>query len=203
MPSVPKNSKTIFQERARRTHDQINSAKRRLQVLRGGDRRVSIPPPNNAETPIVVREALVDYIEKLEEEEKLDHLMQQSSRVMFKCSTVFPFDFFPDKIILDEAKLNIIIKEFFATESIHSVMIKNIKDIQIQSSIFFATVIIIPDIYTSEPISVGYLRKKDAYEMRRLVQGILVCQREGIDLGKLDVMEFKDKVRRVGTSNTV
>lgn len=150
--------------------------------------------------PIVIRDAVATYIERIEEEEKLDHLLQQSNRILFQCRTVFPFDFFPDRLIVDETKVNVILKEFFATENVHGILIENIKDIQIQTSIFFASLTIIPDIYFGEPVELKYLHKRDAYEVRKIIQGIIVCQREGIDLSKLDARQVKDKVRKVGTA---
>lgn len=189
MTNSPKISKNIYKD---------EDSKNRSEVLNTKKNNVSSPNP-----PIVIRESLVDYIEKVEEEEKLDRLLQQSNRVLFKCSTVFPFDFFPDRIIVDETKVNVILKEFFATESVHGILIENIKDIQIQTSILFASLTIVPDIYFGAPVSIVYLLKKDAYELRRLIQGIILCQREGIDLSKLDIGQIKDKVRKVGTAISV
>jgi hypothetical protein len=153
------------------------------------------PPPG----PTVINNSQDDK-EKREQVERLDKLVEQSNRVLLQCQTVFPFDIFPDTLIVDERKVNIIYKEFFLSENVHSVLIENIQDVQIEAGALFAKLTVIPSLYPDTMVSVEYLRKNDAFEARRLIQGIIACKREGIDLSKLDLPEIVDKIRAVGSA---
>ena len=132
--------------------------------------------------------------------EKLTRLAQMSNDILFRCRTVFPFDFFPDTVIVDKTKVNFIIKEFFLSEIVHSIMIKNIKDIQVETSAFFAKIVIIPDVYLGQAITVSYLSKSGAQEARRVIQGLMLCYKEGIDISDLDASEIKNKIETAGTA---
>ena len=44
--------------------------------------------------------------------------VDQVNETLFTFSTAFPFDFFPDDVVLDRFKINVIKRDFFATERI-------------------------------------------------------------------------------------
>jgi hypothetical protein len=140
------------------------------------------------------------YIERIRKTEKLSELAHMSNDILFKCQTVFPFDFFPDTIVIDKTKVNIVFKMFFWSETVHSIMLKNIKDIQVDSNVFFATLTIIPDVYVGQATSVSYLHKSCALEARRIIQGLMLCYREGLDISDLDTRDIKGKIETVGTA---
>jgi hypothetical protein len=137
------------------------------------------PPPQNGESkdPINqgVEEAVKDLIKEEEKSrQKLDDLIQRSEKVLLKISTVFPFDLFPNDIIVDENKVNIIKREFFWSEQIHSIMIREINDVIVESNPFFATLIILDEGYREQEIRVNYLWKSEAMKARRIIQGLMV-----------------------------
>ncbi len=124
--------------------------------------------------------------------------LTNNSNVLFKATAVFPFDFFPDNLSVDKNKVNIVYKEFFASEDIHSILIKNIKDIEIETSPFFATIKIVPDGYPASPIRITYLKKKEAIKARRIIQGLMTCYKEGIDLAKIKSNSLIQKIEDLG-----
>ena len=169
-----------------------------------GDRRIrtptkylpDIPVPNISELPIEVR----TYIDRMKKEDKLRELAQRSNETLFKCNTVFPFDFFPDTLIIDKTKINIINKVFFLSESVHSIMIRTIKDLQVDSNIFFAKLTIIPDVYMGQSTEISYLKKSEALMARRIIQGLMLCQREDVDISDLDAKEIRTKIETAGSA---
>lgn len=120
-------------------------------------------------------EAVKDLVRESEKnKQKLDELVEKSGRALFKASTVFPFELFPTTLIIDENKVTIFYREFFWSERIHSIMIRDIKDVIVETSLFFATLIIIDDAFKDDPVRIHYLWKKQAMHARKLVQGLIV-----------------------------
>lgn len=131
-------------------------------------------------------------------DQKLEDLAEKSDQILLKISTVFPFTFFVNDIIVDPYKVNIIFRNFFWSEQIHSVMIRDILDVVVETSIFFATLRIVDQGYTENSINITYLWKKDALEARKIIQGLIVAHRQGIDMSKSDEDGFKTSVENIG-----
>lgn len=134
----------------------------------------------------------------LQDEQKLNKLVIGSSQVFLKISSVFPFDFFPDDLTIDDNKVSFIIREFFFSEDIYSIIIKSIKDVEIECGPFFATLKIVPEWFPGKIVQVNYLKKSEAIEARRLILGLICACREGIDVTKLDQDKVKKMVEKVG-----
>lgn len=140
----------------------------------------------------------IDRIVRDGEKAKLENLVQRTDRVLLKISAVFPFDFCPDEIIIDENKVNLVIREFFFSAQTHSIMIKMIKDVAIECSPFFATFKLVPDGYPGEPIVIRFLKKNDATRARAIILGLMVSLKEGVDPTKAPTKELKKNIETVG-----
>lgn len=135
--------------------------------------------------------------------DKFESLLKSSKKVLFQTSGVFPFDFFPDEITIDENKVNIIFHEFFLSDDVHSIMIEMIRDIEVETGPLFAILKIVPDGYPGHALELRYLKKKDALKARRIIEGLMVARRHGIDPAKLDASDFVDKLELLGKTNLV
>jgi len=137
------------------------------------------------------------------EMQKFADVLNASGKVLFKASSVFPFDLFPDEITIDECKINIVFHEFFLSEDIHSITIDMIKDVKVEHGPFFASLKIVPDGYPGQPLEVRYLKKEDAIKARRIVQGLIVARKQGLDPAKLDFYDFINKIESLGATHLV
>lgn len=202
---MPKNNGTIFS--ANGVKDNSSDIVRNTNNKRGGplvtkkipDRYMRTLTNHLSELPDIPEDMRM-YIDRLRKTDELTKLARMSNDILFKCTTVFPFDLFPDTLIIDKTKVNFIFKEFFLSETVHSIMLKNVKDIQIEASLFFAKLIIVPDVYVGQPTNISYLSKSCALEARRIIQGLMLCSKEGIDLSDLDAKDIKSKIEIAGTA---
>jgi hypothetical protein len=137
---------------------------------------------------------------KLIEEKKLDDLVSKSRRILYRTKTVFPFDLFPDEIIIDENKVDIIVKPFFYTENIFPVLLKNIHGVTINSSLFFASLSFEVIGMENDPGEIRFLWSNDAYKIKRIVTGLTIAIKEGLDLSKIPAEELVTKVEEIGKS---
>ena len=71
-------------------------------------------------------------------------------------------------------------------------------DVVIQTSILFASLNIVDKSFTQNTVTVEYLNRADAEKARRIIQGLVVASKEGIDLLKLDLTNLKMKLEEIG-----
>jgi hypothetical protein len=81
---------------------------------------------------------------KTEEKAKLNRrkvakLVKRSNRILVSISThAFPFDIFPDTVNIEESRVTIVRRRLLSS-SAHSIDIRNISNVFINSSLFFFT----------------------------------------------------------------
>ena len=131
-------------------------------------------------------------------ERDFGNLVEKSDQVLIKIKAVFPFDFFPNHISVDVNKVNIVTNDFLS-QRIHSVLIKDISDIYVDSGILFASLNIIDwGFNNNKSITINYLKKDEASQALKIIQGLMVGARQNVDLSKIDVPDFKNKVEIIG-----
>ena len=78
-----------------------------------------------------------------------------------------------------------------------------VKDIEVEAGPIFALLRIVPDGFPGHPIIIRFLKKKDALKIRRVIQGLMVAKRHGVDFARLDEAEFEHKLELLGTTHLV
>jgi hypothetical protein len=139
---------------------------------------------------------------KKKEAKKLDDLVKKSSRELFRMSTVFPFDLFPNTITVDEEKVNIIYRYFFNLEkNIFSILIKNITGVYIRNFWFLTAMTFEVTGYETNPEPVRFLYTRDAIRARRIILGLVACEKEKVDISKIPTDELVAKAEEIGKAN--
>ena len=130
----------------------------------------------------------------------LNKLARGSARVILDIKAVFPFNFFPDEVIADEAKVSVHTNYFFYNKEVRSIEYKDIFNIAVQQGLFFATLEIVDRFFSQDPLIIPYLKKKDAIKARRILQGMIITKNEKIETQDLSINELVDKLERIGKS---
>ena len=156
-----------------------------------------IPKDGKEAQEIGEKQALRDT-QKAEEKskQKLDNLLQNAHKVVLSIKNTFPFVLFPDELIIDANKVDIIYNEFFSSSQAVTILVNDIADVVVETSLFFAALKITTkskDFYT-----VRYLKKADAIRARRILEGIILTLEAGIDLTSIDKGEIQSKVEAIG-----
>lgn len=135
------------------------------------------------------------------DKQKLDNLISVSNKILFSAQTVFPFDFFPKKIIIDFNQIHFVSKMFFLSDHIRSVDIRDIGDVSVALVPFFATLTITDKNFNDLPIVIKYLKKDDALKIRRIVQGMTISRKMDIDISTMeDDVNLVEKLEKLGSS---
>ncbi len=131
-------------------------------------------------------------------EQKLDKMVEQSRSNLLYIKTAIPFNPFPHKVIVDIHKVTIIYKYFFFSEQVHSVYIKDISDVLIETSWIFSTLKIVDVGFTDNSIDINYLTRGDAVMARKIIQGLIVAHKNGLDLSKYESPDLSKKLEELG-----
>lgn len=157
---------------------------------------------NKLDTEGAAEEASKEEIKKdIKSSKKLDAIYEKASEVLYKISSIFPFTFFPDEIIIDREKINIVTREFFSTGRTRSIPYANVLDVIVDVDLFFAKLTIIDNSFTENIVTLKYLPKKETLCLRKIIQGFMIAVKEKIDLTGLSGKEIREKIEKIGETH--
>lgn len=134
----------------------------------------------------------------------VEGLVRKSNRILASVSSYgFPFNLFPDTINIEEGRITVITRNFFFSSQVHSVDIKDISNIFINMSPFFAQLVIVSKTFTENDIRIRSLRKKDAIFARRIIEGLRIFENKQIDTSDYTKEELISKLKELSTTGIV
>lgn len=136
------------------------------------------------------------------DEQKLEQAVKESSECLIEVKTVFPFTLFPHTISIDRHKLTLTYRSFFNAEESVSVPIPNLKNIQASLDPFFGSLVITSDHFANNTQEIKFLKREDAKEIQRLIQGAMVANTEKIDVSKVEVPKLRELLLELGSANS-
>lgn len=128
------------------------------------------------------------------------HLIKQN-RVLLTIRAVFPFDLFPDVLIIDENKVNVYIHDFFFNKDVRSFSYKDIQFVEIVTSVIFASLQIKVFGFPNDNIIINYLKKDDARRARRMIQGLMDGTKGNVDFSQLSTQDLTTQSELLGSSH--
>ena len=131
-------------------------------------------------------------------------LVKKSNRILATISSFgFPIKLLADTINIEEGRVTIITRNFFMSSLVHSVDIKDISNIFINTSPFFAQLVIVSKTFTENEIRLKNLRKKEAVIVRRIIEGLRVFDNKQIDTSGYTKQELVTKLEELSTTEIV
>ncbi len=161
--------------------------------------RDSLP---SRERQIKEESQIADKQQRLENETVAD-LVKKSNRILVSISShAFPFDPFPNTINVEDTRVTIIDRHLLSSE-VHSVDIRNISNIFINTTFLFSQLAIISETYEENEIRVGNLRTKEAIFVRRIIEGLRMFEDKQIDTSSYSKEELIAKLKKLSTTEIV
>lgn len=127
---------------------------------------------------------------------KLNDLIHKSENVLLNAKNIMPI--FKDEIVIEANKITVIKRPFFFSEKIHSISVKDITDVYIETAPFFANISIIDANFSETTIKIKWFWKNKAEKARRIITGLMEASKEGIDLKQLSNFELDKKLEEIG-----
>lgn len=131
---------------------------------------------------------------------ELEKLSDSANTKLFSCKTVFPFTLFPDEIYVDKTKVTIAKKVFFLSKNVKTILIKDIRFIDVGTSPFFATLSIEIINYEQNPAPIRFLKRNDAIKMHDIISGMIAVKAEHIDLEDISRKKIVEEATTIGSS---
>lgn len=120
------------------------------------------------------------------DEDLLKEIVQKSNEIIADARAVWPFDFFPNEIMLDRTKVTIIERTFFWSRNVMSFRVEDILNVSVATGPFFGSITIASRVMsTVDHFTVAFLWRRDAIYLKSILQGYLIAQQNKIDVSHL------------------
>lgn len=141
-----------------------------------------------------------DSLEHTQGPQNLNSLVNKTHNTLLTIRSIRIFDFFPDKLIIDENKVSFIYKDAFGVKSIHSVLIENITYVEAHTSLITGCLVVVDSSNYRHPIElkIENLRKEAAIRARKLIQGLVHAKTLQLDLTELTAFELEQRLEELG-----
>jgi hypothetical protein len=153
---------------------------------------------------VSVGETQVVRDKKSADKSATEGLVRKSNRILVSISSRgFPFNLFSNTINVEEGRITIITRSFLLSSRVHSVDIKDVSNVFINTAPFFAELVIVSKTFTENEIKVRYLEKKDAVFARRIIEGLRIFENKQIDTSNYTKGELISKLEELSTTKIV
>ena len=96
-----------------------------------------------------------------------------------------------------------IIHRHFLSSEVHSIDMKSISNIFINTTWFFSQLVIISKTFEENEVKIRNLRTKDAIFVRRIIEGLRIFEREEINTSDYTVEELVSELKKLSTTAIV
>lgn len=130
----------------------------------------------------------------------VNDLVKMSNRRIISISSQFPWDLFPNTIDVEESRVTFKFSQFFSSQS-HSVDVKDISNVFIEFSMFFATLQVVSRTYVQNDIKIGNLNKAKAKKVQRIIEGLRTFATHEINTSNYEIKELVSKIEEFHTTH--
>jgi hypothetical protein len=150
--------------------------------------------------------ATVSLLKKLKVDRKkqtanLVELVGGAEENLLSVHTVFPFVMIADTLKVDRQKLTIVHNALFRTSHTASIRLKDLRNVQADVGPLFGSITLTSQHFLNNTQTVKYLKRKDIIETQRLLQGFMIAHEAQIDTDKIEHLELKSLLNRLGQEN--
>jgi hypothetical protein len=163
-------------------------------------RKISIENVKDHTQSGIDAQARISAAKNEADKQMVNDLVRKSNRRIISISSSFPWSFFPDTINVEESRVTFNFSQFLFSQS-HSVEIKDISNVYIESSMFFATLQVVSRTYIQNHIKIGHLNKKKAVLVQRIIEGLRTFSEHNINTSNYEIDELISKIGEFHTES--
>lgn len=124
-------------------------------------------------------------------------MIKSADETLFSAKTAFPFTLFPSYIVVDRNQVNIAIGVFFSTKQYLTFLIESINNVIVRKGVLFAEIEFEVTGHEQNPPKVNYLENRDAEQVKKIIDAILLAKASNVDvweLAKEEVLHMAEKL---------
>jgi hypothetical protein len=129
----------------------------------------------------------------------VDTLLEQNPEVLYTVQGVFPFTLKPSTLIIDKTKILFYERFFPIGHSIQTMAVSDISSVIVETAFPFASLRIFNKFYVNEPIVITHIPDRHAKKARRIIDGLVLANREGIDVVAAENSNLPNKLEAIGS----
>lgn len=171
---------------------------------KNGETKARYPPPPADEVvkaEIRAREdpsgRMIMSLRHETQEQKLNRVAKQTV-VLWRIKAVWPFDLFPNQIVIYENKVDIVYGIFFWSSWVFPILLSNLNAVTMSTNPLFATLTFEITGYEDNPKPVSWLKKDQALVAQRIITGLLSMHKGGVDLTKWTPDQVRQMAEEIG-----
>ncbi len=127
---------------------------------------------------------------------------KQMTEVLHSVSAVFPFDLFPNKLVIYRNRVDFIYNHFFFVQEILPIHLQNIISASVSINIVFATFELevsgLPRTREAYPSAIGWLPIGQTKRALQIVTGLVAARDENLATDHLSTQELLDYLEKMG-----
>lgn len=146
-----------------------------------------------------VQEAMKETIkENRKNTFKFFGLMNKSERLVFRLKNIIPI--LTGEVVIDTAKITFIHRPFILSERIHSISVRDISDVYVDTAPFFGTLSVVDTNFAENRaiVRMNWLWKREAEKARRIITGLMAAAKEEVDLKNIEDEGLDEKLEEIG-----
>lgn len=125
------------------------------------------------------------------------------NRVLYIAHSIWPFDFFPDTVCVQEKSLTLVRKKFWGISWTEFIPIHDMGSARLYTGPFFASLVLERKIPAQE-IEMKYLHKKDAIIIKELIDALLLEKNKVMDIPEEMPLPLKtDFLTKIGKNDKI
>ena len=133
-----------------------------------------------------------------QKEDKLDILLAKKKK-LFQAFAIFPFQLRPDELIIDTQKITLLYNELFGPSTAETILLDQVEDVEIDISLWFGTLRILSLTHDKQWLKITGMHRNDTIKAKRIIEGLLIAKKEGIDFDVNDTTALADKLEKLGS----
>ena len=149
------------------------------------------------------QESINEHIKDIETDRRtISDMVKNSNDILMSVSTIFPYKLFPTTINVEATRITIITRQLLSSQ-VHSVDIKDISSVFIETSFIFASLTLISKTYAQKEFVIDYLWKKEAILIRRIIEGLRMFEKKDINTTNFSREELLNKLAELSATKIV
>lgn len=128
----------------------------------------------------------------------LDRIAFDSHDELAKFRGVWPFDFFPDEVIINRTNITIIRHYFFFVSQKIICHFDDLVNAHVNAGPFFGSLSIYSKYFTDGQEDIKWFSRNSAERIHAILQGLLIARKEGVDIKTMSKEEIIPKLYQIG-----